>query len=135
MKKLFLLLLFVLAAVAGCGNGHVSGSGTVKYSTGEPVPNGTIFFSTPQFNYTGNITNGVFELGGLKQGDGLPHGTYNVHLIGSQITEGTEEIPLFDAKYYNPETSGIVIEVERGKKNQFEIIVEKPTQKEQKTIE
>ncbi|MDR1484334.1 MAG: hypothetical protein LBT09_05880 [Planctomycetaceae bacterium] len=132
MKKRFLFLLFVLFVVAGCGNGHVSGSGIVKYSNGEPVPNGIIFFSTPQFNYTGDITNGVFELGGLRAKDGLPPDTYKVHLIGSQITEDVgQDIPLFDAKYNDPETSGIVIEVKRGQKNWFEIIVEKP-QTEQK---
>ncbi|MDR1140877.1 MAG: carboxypeptidase-like regulatory domain-containing protein [Planctomycetaceae bacterium] len=135
MKKLFLLLSFILVVVVGCGNGHVSGSGTVKYSTGELVPNGTIFFSTPQFNYTGTINNGVFELGGLKKGDGLPPGQYKVHLIGTEITESTDDIPLFDAKFNNPETSGIIIEVKSGEKNRFEITVEKPSQKEQQTIE
>jgi hypothetical protein len=126
MKKLFLLLLCsIFFVVVGCGQGHVSGSGTVKYSTGELVPSGIIFFSNPQFNYTGNIKNGTFELGGLKEGDGLPPGKYNVHLLGTQVTEEAE-IPLFDAKYNNPETSGIVIEVKSGEKNHFEITVEKP---------
>ncbi|MDR1963233.1 MAG: carboxypeptidase-like regulatory domain-containing protein [Planctomycetaceae bacterium] len=111
----------------GCGNRHVSGSGIVKYSSGEPVPSGVIFFSTSQFNYTGTIKDGVFELGGLKEKDGLPPGTYNIHLIGSEPSEGTDrDIPLFADKYNNPETSGIVIEVKSGEKNRFEIVVEKP---------
>jgi hypothetical protein len=86
-----------------------------------------IFFSTPQFNYTGNIKDGTFELGGLKEKDGLPPGKYNVHLIGSKSSEGTDQdVPLFAAKYNNPETSGIVIEITAEKKQQIEIVVEKP---------
>jgi hypothetical protein len=128
MKYIFLLFLpIVLVTVTGCGNGHVSGSGTVTYSSGEPVPGGVIFFSTPQFNYTATIENGLFELGGLKEKDGLPPGTYNVHLIGSKPSEGTDQdIPLFAAKYNNPETSGIVIEIKSDKNQQIEIVVEKP---------
>jgi hypothetical protein len=128
MKNLFLIFLsVVLITVTGCGNDHVSCSGTVTYSSGEPVSGGMIFFSTPQFNYTGNIKDGTFELGGLKEKDGLPPGKYNVHLIGSKPSEGTDQdVPLFAAKYNNPETSGIVIEITAEKKQQIEIVVEKP---------
>jgi hypothetical protein len=128
MRKQFLLLLllFILSVVTGCGNGHVSCSGTVKYSTGEPVPEGMIFFSTPQLNYTGTITNGTFEVGGLKEKDGLPLGQYNIPFMGSQTVEGTDQsIPLFDSKYNNPETSGITVEVKGGTNNQFDFVVEK----------
>jgi hypothetical protein len=128
MKHIFLFFLsVVLITVTGCGSGHVPGSGTVTYSSGEPVPSGVIFFSTPQFNYTANIENGLFELGGLNEKDGLPPGTYNVHLICSKPSEGTDQdVPLFAAKYNNPETSGIVIEIKSEKNQQIEIVVEKP---------
>jgi hypothetical protein len=128
MKYIFpVFLSFILMAMIGCGNGHIPGSGIVKYSSGEPVPSGIIFFSTPQFNYTGTIKDGQFELGGLKENDGLPPGTYNVHLIGSEPSEGTDkDIPLFADKYNNPETSGIVIEIQPGKNDPIEITVEKP---------
>lgn len=124
--SLFLSLL-VLTTLIGCGSGHVSGSGTVKYSSGEPVPSGVIFFSTPQLNYTGTIKDGVFELGGLKEKDGLPPGTYNVHLIGTEPDKETSaDIPFFASRFNDPTTSGIVIEVKAEEKNSFEIIVEKP---------
>ncbi|MDR0610693.1 MAG: carboxypeptidase-like regulatory domain-containing protein [Planctomycetaceae bacterium] len=117
----------VLVTVTGCGNSHVPGSGTVTYSSGEPVPGGIIFFSTSQFNYTATIENGLFELGGLKEKDGLPPGKYHVHLIGSKPSEGTDQdVPLFAAKYNDPTTSGIVIEIKSEKNQQIEIIVEKP---------
>jgi hypothetical protein len=130
MKRIslfFLPFIFVgMILLIGCGK-NISGSGTVTYSSGEPVPSGMIFFSTPQFNYTGTINNGFFELGGLQAKDGLPSGKYQVHFIGTIPVEGTsDDIPLFASKYNAPETSGIVVEVKRGKKNFFEFVVEKP---------
>jgi hypothetical protein len=123
MKHLYLLLILILAA--GCSD-RVPGSGTVTYSSGELVPSGTIFFSTPQYNYTGTIKNGEFTLGGLKENDGLPPDTYKVHLIGTEISDAEEEIPLFAPKFNSAETSGIVVEVKKGEKNRFDIVVEKP---------
>ncbi|MDR1923660.1 MAG: hypothetical protein LBQ66_04725 [Planctomycetaceae bacterium] len=116
-----------MIAITGCGNGQVPGGGTVKYSSGEVVPSGIVIFSTPQLNYTGTIKNGVFELGGLKKNDGLPPGTYKVHLIGETPVEETDQTtPLFAEKYRDPETSGIVLEIKSGQKNRFDIVVEKP---------
>jgi hypothetical protein len=70
---------------------------------------------------------GNFELGGLKEKDGLSPGTYKVHLIGEVPVDGTDRTtPLFAGKYNTPETSGTVIEVKKREPNQFEIVVEKP---------
>ncbi|MDR3109933.1 MAG: hypothetical protein LBU65_09660 [Planctomycetaceae bacterium] len=63
----------------------------------------------------------------MKEKDGLPPGTYKVHLIGEVPVDGTDRAtPLFAGKYNTPETSGIVIEVKKGETNKFEIVVEKP---------
>ena len=124
----YCFVFFVVTAFCGCGNGHLKGSGTVTYSTGEPIPQGMVFFSTPQFNYTGMIKDGVFELGGLKEGDGLPPGRYRVHFIGTE-TSGEDtmtERPLFAEKYRSSATSGIECEVKSGEKNRFDFVVEKP---------
>jgi hypothetical protein len=124
MQKLYFVFLVLLAliVVGGCGSGHVPGGGTVTYATGEPVPMGIVSFSNHQYNYMGAIRDGVFTLGGLKEGDGLPPGSYQVHFLG---TDPETDLPLFATKYQSPDSSGIVCEVESGKKNQFDFVVEK----------
>ena len=122
MYKLFLLsvLLFCIVLI-GCGDGTVQSSGTVKFSTGEPVPYGTVFFETPQFSYTGTIQNGTYQIEGVKAGSGLPPGKYNVYVIG---TDPVTELSPFDEKFTNPATSGLVFEVKSGQNNVFDFEVE-----------
>lgn len=117
-------LLFCVALVTGCGDGTVQSSGTVKFSNGEPVPFGIIFFENPQFSYRGTIQDGTYQIEGLKRGSGLPPGSYRVYVIGDNPET---ELSLFDAKYTSPDTSGLVVEVEKGKENVFDITVEKST--------
>ena len=118
---IYLLLLIVLA---GCGpKDQVSGGGTVKYNTGEPVPGGTVVFKTAQHQYQGEIAaDGTFQLGGLKPGDGLPPGTYQVVVLGLD----TNDKPLVAAKYSDADKSGLSFEVKKGEKNHFEVVVAKP---------
>ncbi|MDR1959968.1 MAG: carboxypeptidase-like regulatory domain-containing protein, partial [Planctomycetaceae bacterium] len=80
MRHLLILSsgLFLMLLISGCGSGQVKGAGTVKYDTGEPVPFGMVIFSTDTNQYTGEIKDGVFSLGGIRPGDGLPPGNYQV---------------------------------------------------------
>ena len=73
---------------------------------------GVVSFSNPNYNYLGTIRNGIFTLGGLKEGNGLPPGSYTVHFYGTD----QEDLPLFATKYQFPDSSGIICEVEPGKK-------------------
>jgi len=114
-----LFLLFI--GFTGCGDGTVQSSGTVKFSTGEPVPDGIVFFETPQFSYTGRIQDGTYQIEGVKPGSGLPAGTYTVYVSG---TDPTTELSLFDEKFTNPATSGLVFDVKSGQKNVFDIVVD-----------
>ena len=122
-KRVSLSLFLLLAPVlGGCGDGTVQSAGTVTFSTGEPVPHGTVFFETPQFSYTGQIRNGVYQIEGVKPGSGLPAGTYSVYVFG---TDSVTEQPLFDEKYMNPAASGLVFEVKSGQKNVFDFTVDR----------
>ena len=118
------ICLFLLFALSGCGpSNHVSGSGTVKYDSGEPVPNGTVVFRTDQHQFTGEIaSDGTFRLGGLKPGDGLPPGTYKVIVLGFD----TNDKPVVDEKFSDASKSGLSFEVKKGEKNHFDVVVGKP---------
>ncbi len=108
--------------LVGCGD-NVRGFGSVKFSDGTPLTTGTVVVCDAQFQYTGLLkSDGSFELGGLKAGDGLPPGTYNVYIIDPQANEK----PSIDAKFASPDTSGITFEVVKGKKEPFNITVEPP---------
>jgi len=125
MYKQFLpLALLFCVVLTGCGDGTVPSSGTIKFSNGEPVPFGLVFFENPQFSYRGTIQDGTYQIEGVKRGSGLPPGSYRVYVVGDNPET---ELSLFDAKYTSPDTSGLVFEVEKGKDNVFEIIVEKST--------
>jgi len=112
------LFLFAL----GCSSENVKGTGTVKYSSGEPVPGGVVLFVTSTNQYSGEIANGEFTLGGIRPGDGLPPGNYKVCVVGHDATD----TPYVATKYSNADASGISFEVQKGAQNVFDIVVEKP---------
>ncbi|MDR1491673.1 MAG: carboxypeptidase-like regulatory domain-containing protein [Planctomycetaceae bacterium] len=123
LKQLGLILVLIAACfVSGCNSGQVKGTGTVKYQSGEPVPSGMVIFSTDANQYTGEIKNGTFTLGGVKPGSGLPLGNYKVTV---QATDANDKL-LVPIKYNAVSTSGLSYEVKQGEKNVFDIVVDKP---------
>ena len=123
MHRLFLPIAFLFCVVlTGCGDGTVQSSGTVTFSNGDPVPSGIVFFENPQFSYRGIIRDGVYEIEGVTSGSGLPPGTYTVYVTGS---DPATDLSLFEEKFTNPATSGLVFEVQKGQKNVFDITVER----------
>ena len=74
MVTLILLCLFTI----GCGK-NVSVKGTVTYSdTGEPVKFGMVVFTGEKEIARGAIKNGKYSIGLIKDGDGIPPGSYTV---------------------------------------------------------
>jgi len=62
----------------GCGN-HVKVKGTVTYSdTGEPVKFGMVVFNGEKQVGRGAIKDGKYSVGLIKDGDGVPRGTYTI---------------------------------------------------------
>ena len=122
MYKRFLLFAVLFCVVlTGCGDGSVPSSGTVKFSSGESVPSGVVFFENPQFSYRGTIQDGTYSIEGVAAGSGLPPGSYKVYVMG---TDPSTDLSLFDEKYTNPATSGLVFEVKKGDTNVFDFKVE-----------
>ena len=120
MNRIFLLFLcVVLVATIGCGNKQ-SLRGTVTFSDdGSPVPTGTVYFSTPTFEATGQIKqDGTYAVSSTGKEDGIPKGqTYTVTVVGVEDEEITQDAngnvtsrkrtPLIDPKYNRKETSGL----------------------------
>ena len=132
----FLLLsLSVLLIAAGCGR-KVSFGGKVTFSDdGAPLTSGTVFFESPTLAAQGKInTDGTYTVGTDKMADGLPAGTYQVYLVGTEHTEikampdgkSQSEIrtPVIDPKYSSAGTSGLSVTVGGGTKK-FDIQVER----------
>ncbi|MDR0521205.1 MAG: hypothetical protein LBH00_05055 [Planctomycetaceae bacterium] len=125
MKRFRLIVVCFLGLfAAGCSR-DIPAGGVVVYSDGTPLEKGLVLLSDGKFMYRGNITDGgVFKLGGLKQGNGLPAGTYKVTIGGANEYEYTESrnpqidydksVLRIDPKYENPQTSGLTVDVKKG---------------------
>ncbi len=80
---------------------------------------------------------GTFQIGEIKDGDGVPPGNYMIWLAANttdyEIDPVTEKPTgkiirniVIDPKFENRDTSGLSVVVERGKHEPIEIVVEKP---------
>jgi hypothetical protein len=129
MNKLFSLSICTLILIfSGCSN-KISVTGIVKYADGSPLTIGSVIFENDKEQYFGQLnTEGKFNLGGIKSGDGIPPGLYKVRLAGTEETQDIENdrviVKHVDNKYTNVATSGLTAEV--GKQRTFDFIVEKP---------
>ena len=125
----------ILLTVLGCSD-KITVKGTVKFSDGEPVTRGSVFFGNAAgtHQYYGVIKpDGSFSLGGLKDGEGIPMGKYSAWLAGVNTSEyGVDERGkswervsiIMDPKFGIPQTSGLSYDIQ-GKTN-IEITVERP---------
>lgn len=136
MYKTGFSLLFVVIAsccliLSGCGSNGIKAGGTVKFSDGSPLTCGTVLFENESSQYVGHIKpDGSFVVSGLKEGDGLPAGTYKVAISGAAEyvadAEGNEtEKFLINPKYISTSTSDLAFDISPENKK-IEITVEKP---------
>jgi hypothetical protein len=120
-RSLSLLVSFSLLLLVGC-SGNVTTVGTIKFADGTPLSEGQILFQSAQHEFISVIrADGTYSMWGVREGDGLPPGTYNVFL--RFFAEYLDEIPV-DPKFVEPSTSGWTAEVEAGKRNRFDFVVE-----------
>ena len=140
----FILSVAVLLIVTGCSN-KVPLSGIVTFSDdGTPLPQGAILFQSETILAQGGIQpDGTYRVGTDKQTDGLPLGTYQVCITGTDKIEfaadrvtavdssgaglgGQREIrtPLIDPKYASATTSELTFTVD-GKTKKFDIQVDR----------
>ena len=131
MKNIFLPIAFIaiVCSAIGCSQ-NVKLTGTVVFSDdGSPLPKGTVCLTTADFMARGDIgLDGSFTMGSTSQKDGIPPGTYQVHIINSEKVVGVsaEGMTLYeeviDAKYTSATTSELSITVD-GKTKGYDIKV------------
>ena len=87
------IVALLLCLIGGC-SGKVQVTGTVTYSDdNSSVNSGEIVFSDGTNSARGGIKNGRYSMGLLKDGEGIPKGTYQVtaesirQSLGGQPTE------------------------------------------------
>ena len=131
MKHLIIILFAALCCV-GCSQ-YVAVTGTVTYSDGTPVTRGQVVFENETFLGRADVqSDGSYRMGRLKDGDGIPSGTYRVYLSDTDIYEppagGEEGVwiarPQVHAKYTNADTSELTCTVEG--RTVFNFVVERP---------
>ena len=86
----FLLFLPILCVsvclTGGCGSNKVKVSGKVTVEGGGVVESGTVTFSSPTYQVSGDIQkDGTYRLGEIRDGDGIKPGTYRVSVNGPYI--------------------------------------------------
>ena len=119
-KHLFIAFGFTLVALlfAGCGQ-NVRLTGTVTFSDdGSPLTTGTVVFIKDGTMSRGDIKpDGTFVVGSLGERDGLPPGTYNVHISGAlevvSVSDGGDASyrSLIDEKMADRNRSELTVEV------------------------
>ena len=121
-RSVSFLIPLLLFSLVGC-SGNVTTVGTVKFADGVPLSEGQIIFQNAQHEFLSLIkSDGTYSIWGVREGDGLPPGTYNVFLrFGYQYLD---DLPV-DPKFVETGTSGFTAEVVAGKKNHFDFVVEK----------
>ena len=141
MERFSILLIggaCLLPLLAGCGKG-ISVQGKVSFPDGKPLATGIVCFQNEKTLARGRLdANGTYRLSTNTPKEGLAEGTYKVYITEAfdrqtfpLPTNDDEpirypiETPLIDAKFMNPETSGLSCNVVPGGKP-FDITVDYP---------
>jgi hypothetical protein len=93
--------------------------GRVVLMDGTPIQEGCITFNLPDLTITASSdigANGKFILSTYDYNDGCPPGKYKVTVW--------DTVPATDQRYENVETTPLLVEVKRKKKNEFVIKLE-----------
>lgn len=136
MRSVSLFALFVFSALClGCGNPAVTG--TVTYPDGTPLDVGKVMFTDGSNSGFGKLNaKGEYKIGMVKEGDGLPAGTYSVYILEAVKEDQANAVPddeggtfvpkvlIVDPKFADPKKSGLSCTV--NGKTTFDITVEKP---------
>ena len=124
-KQLFIGLLLLAGLVsAGCNKNHRL-TGKVTFTDGNPVTSGMVIFSTATFQAKGTIqSDGSYTAGSEKINDGIPKGTYQVHVTGVEKPTGpSSTVPLCEEKYFSAANSGLTCTVP-APGNKYDLVLE-----------
>lgn len=122
-------LLLSLFLFTGCGQTKVSGK--VTFTDGTALSNGKVLFENDLHTYASSIqSDGSFDMGMLKDGEGIPAGQYRVAVVAFVPGTETEMRPqlLTDSKFASSRSSGITYDIQK-KTTDIAIVVEKAVKK------
>ena len=130
MKKL-IYTLFILLLLTGCSD-KIKLGGKVTFPDGEPLGVGMIFFSKDDYLARANLKpDGTYDVGSLGEKDGLPPGTYKVHISGAlevitdpKNPEQEDWRSLIAMQFTSLETTPLTVTVPGEKV--YNIVVERP---------
>lgn len=132
-RFIFLASVACLLFAAGCGPNQKL-TGKVTFPDGEPLTTGTVIFTKPGFISRSFIhPDGSFKVGTVKEGDGIPPGTYKVYIIQALAPvdpddpESDAMKPLIDEKFASEDMTPLEITIP-GEKS-FDITVERAASK------
>jgi hypothetical protein len=149
MKRLAAMALLLFLA-AGCGEGGIGVSGTVKFSDGSPLTKGTVVFEGEMRSFRGILSDsGEFSLSDSSSVEGtVTPGEYKVYIVdaiegaggsvepigmdydkeGNPTEEPESDEPklLIAEKFTSAETSGLVATIPAPDGKNLEFKVEKP---------
>jgi hypothetical protein len=121
----------MLVIVAGCGSGLQPVRGTVTLQDGKPAAGSQVVFEGGPVGKSvtarGDVmSDGSYELGTYKPGDGIPPGMYKVQVNPPPMVNAEAAyVSPFNAKFSSFQTSGLEFEVKSGQKNEYAIKVTK----------
>jgi len=121
-RSLSFLVSLLLFSLVGC-SGNVTTIGTVKFTDGTPLSEGQIIYQNDLHEFLSVIKpDGTYSIWGVREGDGIPPGTYSVFLRFPAY-EFINQIPVAP-KFASADSSGFIAEVVPGKRNRFDFEVE-----------
>jgi hypothetical protein len=105
--------------------------GKITYPDGSPLSAGEVCFTDDKFAGRAAVQpDGTYKMGRIKDGDGIPRGTYKVFISEGAIYEtppdggAPSSTVLVDRKFMSSESSGLTCTVEG--ETVFDFKVEKP---------
>lgn len=114
----------------GCGGqGRTTVTGRVTRTDGSPVVGARVVARCPDKGISARgrtDANGEYELGGLKQGDGVEPGEYVVIVSEDRGSWDNPRPRTVSAKYEVASASGLTLTVEPGKSITYDLVLEQP---------
>lgn len=126
-RNFFYLTILIALVLIGCSQ-NVKTQGTVRFSDGEMITTGYIYFSNGQTAGRSEIQpDGTYSMGMFKTGEGIPPGQYKIYFSGGpNDTSGDPDgIPMIHPKYFSYGETPLTVEIVTGKIEPFEIVVER----------
>ena len=144
LPLIFIGLILLMSAL-GCSQNYPL-KGKITYADGTPITAGMVNFASETSLSRGKIqSDGSYVVGTLKDGDGLPKGSYKIYITGAEVAmeakppKGVQKVDsmgkpvatlaayrkLVHPKYMTTEQTPLTCDVP-VEKNRFDIIVEPP---------